>query len=49
MVKTLVDVHCVINHVGLVQKLDLELEDLLIGVKLTLLEELEYGEHKVSV
>ena len=49
MVETLVDVHGVINHVGLVQKLDLELEDLLIGVKLTLLEELEDGEHQVTV
>ena len=37
------------TFVGLVQKLDLELEDLLIRVKLMLLKELEYMKDQVSV
>ena len=37
------------TFVGLVQKLDLELEDLLIRVKLMLLKELEYRKDQVSV
>lgn len=43
------DVHGVVDHVGLVEELDLGLEDLLIGVKLPLLKELHQWEHKVPV
>lgn len=49
VVKRLVDVHGVINHVGLVEELDLGLEDLLIGVKLPLLKKLEERENKMTV
>lgn len=43
------DVHGVVDNVGLVEELDLGLEDLLIGVKLPLLKELHQWEHKVPV
>lgn len=43
------DVHGVINHVGLIEKLDFGLEDLLIGVKLPLLKELKERENKMTV
>lgn len=43
------DVHGVVDHVGLAQELDLRLEDLLVGVELPLLEELQDGEHQVPV
>jgi hypothetical protein len=49
VVEGLVDVHGVVDHVGLVEELDLGLEDLLIGVKLPLLKELHQWEHKVPV
>lgn len=43
------DVHGVVDHVGLVEELDLGLENLLIWVQLTLLKELQKREHQVSV
>jgi hypothetical protein len=45
MIETLVDIHSVVNHVGLVEKLDLRLEDLLILMKTALLEKLQNREH----
>lgn len=43
------DVHGVINHVGFVEKFDLGLEDLLVGVKLPLLKKLKERENKMAV
>lgn len=43
------DVHGVVDHVGLVKELDLGLEDLLIWVHLSLLQELEKGKHQMPV
>ena len=45
MVKALVDVHGVVDHVGFVEELDLLFQDLAILVETTLLEKLEYWEH----
>ena len=49
VVEGLVDVHGVVDHVGLVEELDLGLEDLLVGVELPLLEKLHQREHQVPV
>lgn len=43
------DVHGVVDHIGLAEELDLGLEDLVLGVELALLEELKQGEDKVAV
>lgn len=43
------DVHGVVDHVGLVEELDFGLEDLLVGVELALLEKLQQGEDQVAV
>lgn len=43
------DVHGVVDHVGLAQELDLRLEDLLVGIELPLLEELQHREHQMPV
>lgn len=43
------DVHGVVDHVGLAEELDLGLEDLVVVVELPLLEELEEGEDEVAV
>ena len=43
------DVHGIINHVGLVEKLDFGLKDLVVLVELALLKELEKREDKVPV
>lgn len=49
MVKTLVDVHGIVNHVGLIKKFDLGLEDLLIGVELAFLKKFKKWEDQVAI
>lgn len=43
------DVHGVVDHVCLVEELDLRLEDLLIWVQLTFLKKLQQREDQVAV
>ena len=43
------DVHGVVDHVGVVEELDLGLQDVVVVVQLALLEELEQREHQVPV
>eukprot|EP00976_Prorocentrum_cordatum_P072679 1180804-Prorocentrum_minimum.AAC.2 len=47
--KVLVDVHGEINHAGFLQELDLCLKDLILGKCVLKLNELQKGEHQVSV
>jgi len=49
VVEALVDVHSVVNHVGVVEKVDLRLQDVVVVVELPLLQELQEREHKVPV
>jgi hypothetical protein len=49
VIETLVDIHGVIDHVGLVEKLDLRLEDLLVLMEPALLEKLQNWEDQVPV
>ena len=43
------DVHGVINHISVVEELNFEFEDVFVGVKTSLLEELEEGEDEMPV
>lgn len=49
MVKTLVDVHGIVNHVSLIKKIDLGLEDELIGVELALLKKFKKRKDQVAI
>lgn len=49
VVEALMDVHGVVDHVRFGQKLDLSLEDLVVGVNLLVLEKLQEREHEMAV
>jgi hypothetical protein len=49
VVQALVDVHGVVDHVGLGQQLDLRLQDLVIAVDLLVLQKLQQREDEVPV
>lgn len=49
LIETLVDVHGVINHVGISQQIDLPLEDLIVIVDGALLEKLQEWENQMTI
>jgi hypothetical protein len=49
MVEALVDIHGVIDHIRLGEKLDLGLQDLVVTVETFVLEELQEGEDEVTI
>jgi len=48
-VEALVDVHGVVDHVGLAEEVDLRLENLVIWVELFLLQKLQKGKHQMTI
>lgn len=43
------NIHGVVNHVRVVEKLDLSLQNISLGIQLPLLQELQQREHKMPV
>jgi hypothetical protein len=49
MVQAFVDIHRIVHHVRLPEKLDLRLQDLVIRIQLLVLQKLQEREHKMPV